>query len=286
MEITLSVVREFLAAQKTKDELRPQWVAARIGQEGYDELRAAFRTADDTTEDLLPQVIDGLRQAQVDDVTDELLDALSEDERTRLHKVFSERGLLELLEASTNDLAGAIKKYRKASALSTAARELNMRRRQLPYGEFVDGLSFPPAGVDEDAWRQVVEMLGAEEEIVDEENADNTDVDLEDVTSEAAYRIERRLRARNDAADERLVALLSDVVQNGTFDRVIADLDPDLRRVAREFQSHVPMPQLQPQPKPDPRPVAVIDDVATDEAVLSEEEQAVVADLLKDLGWN
>lgn len=285
METTISLLRDFLAAQQHKENTKTAWKNMNVGAEGYHEAQSAFRAADDRTEDLFAQAVEALQTAQGNDEIDAVVDSLTDAQSTKLHKILSERGLHMLMDGTAEvGLAQSISKYRKASALYSAARELNMRRRQLDPEAFEDALSTGPAAIGEQVWQKLLRMLKDEEAIVEQEMGE--EADPEEVTREAAYRIESRTRARYDELTERLVVVFSRAIDDGSFDRQVADLDGDLRKFAYAFQSHVPMMQPKPQPKPDPRPVAVLDRTETDEVVLSAEDQAAVDEFLNDLGLN
>lgn len=275
----------FLSAQRDKIAKKTRWHGMRSGDDGYLAARQSFRDADDHCEALYGQVVAALQQAQVNDETDEVVDSLGADAAAELTRILAERGDQKLLDSTPSDLAGSISKYRRAARLWTASRQFNQRRRQFDHGDFLAILDDTPAGVDEKSWADVVKLVTREEQAIAAELGDRVEeVEEEDILSEAAARVETRLRLRYDALGDRLVALFSAMIQRGSFDREVAELDGDLRRVAYDFQRRVPMLQPKPQPRPDPRPLQLAD-AETDEEVLSAEDQAAVDDLLRDLGW-
>lgn len=266
MNNLISLLRDFLAAQRDKVVAKSAWIDLSSDDDGYYEKRNAFRTADDRCEELFEQVVPALQQAQGNDEVDEVIDALGTADSTTLSRILSERGLEILLSAAPTSLAGNLTKYRKASALYSAARELNARRRQLDSADFEEVLDTLPAGVDAPSWQKVITMLRDEEAFIEDASGDEAvDLDSDDITAEAAYRIECRTRERYDELGERLVNLFREMMDNGSFDRQVADVDDaELRRMAYDFQRRVPMPQVQPETKVQPREVAVLDRLATE----------------------
>jgi hypothetical protein len=259
----LTMLRDFLAAQQSKADAKSAWTSMNSSDEGYYGARDAFRSADDRCETLFEQIVPSLQAAQANDELEDAIEALDESEAGMLRKLLSDRGLHMLLDAAPTSLAGSITRYRKASAIFTAARELNARRRQLDAADFEECLSAPPAGVDDESWQKVLTMLREEESAIESELGEDADLDPEDITREAAYRIETRTRQRYDSVGERLVDVIRALMDRGMFDIEAAELEPELRRAAYDLQRRVPMPQTQtqtkPQPKPQPLPVAVID---------------------------
>jgi hypothetical protein len=256
MNTTLSLLRDFLAARQDQQTKKGEFLAKHIGEDGYAEANTAFRRADDRYEELFEQVVQALQSAQTEDTTDEVVDALGTQEATALHSLLSDRGLHTLLEANAdNGLAVLICKYRKASALYTAARTLNSFRRQIAPEDFEELLGQAPAGVDNDAWDKVVKLLGSAEEEVEAEDAE---LEPEDITREAAYRVETKTRKRYDELTEKVVSVFRDLMDNGRFDLAVSELEPDERRAAYELQRQVPQPMRQTETKPEARPVDVI----------------------------
>jgi hypothetical protein len=256
MNTNLSLLRDFLAAQQNQQETKAVFLSKHIGDDGYADAQSAFRRADDNYEELFEQIVRALHEAQAEDTTDEVVDALGTQEAERLHRLLSDRGLHTLLEANAdNGLAVLIRKYRKASALYTAARTLNQFRRQIDPADFEELLDHVPAGVDNDAWEKVVKLLGSAEEEVE---AQDGDLEPEDITREAAYRVENKTRKRYDELTEKVVSVFRDLMDNGRFDLAVSELEPDERRAAYELQRQVPQPQRQTQTKPEARPVDVL----------------------------
>jgi hypothetical protein len=255
METTLSLLRDFVAAQQTQQDAKNAFREMRIGMDGYADAQRAFRNADDRYEDLFMQVVPALQQAQADDTTDEIVDALGSDAEA-LRRILAARGIESLLEANAdNGLAVLIRKVRNATALYTAARELNARRRVIDPADFEEQLDQPPAGVNAEAWTKVVKLLGeTEDQLFDAE----PDAEPDDVTREAAHRIEEKLRRRYDQLIEQVVTVFRDLLDGGRFDLAASELEPDDRRAAYELQRVVPQPQRQTQTQTAPRSVTVL----------------------------
>jgi hypothetical protein len=255
METTLSLLRDFVAAQQTQQDAKNAFREMHMGEDGYADAQRAFRNADDRYEDLFTQVVTALQQAQAEDTTDEIVDALGSD-ADALRRILAGRGVDSLLEANAdNGLAVLIRKYRKASALYTAARELNARRRSVDPADFEEYLDQPPAGVDAEAWTKVVRLLGTAEDALYDADPD---AEPEDVTRDAAYAIEEKLRKRYDQLVERVVTVFRDLLDGGTFDLAVSDLEPEDRRAAYELQRVVPQPQRQTQTQTVTREVDVL----------------------------
>jgi hypothetical protein len=259
MKTLLTMLRDFLAAQQTKADAKVAWTSKGIGDDDYHDARSAFRSADDACESLFEQVVPALQFAQAHDELESVLVALGAADTGSLRNLLSERGLHTLLDALPTSLGGSITRYRKASAIFTAARELNARRRQLVVEDFEERIDTPPAGVDEESWQKVLGMLRDEERAIEAELGDESGVDPEEVLREAAYRLENLARARYDTIGERLVEMIRSMMDRGSFEYEAAQLDAELRRALYDIQRRVPMPQLQTQPKPAPRPVEVLD---------------------------
>lgn len=255
METTLTLLRDFVAAQQIQQAVKAKFRDLHLGADGYAEAQRAFRSADDRYEDLFMQVVPALQQAQADDTTDEIVDALGSDADT-LRRVLAERGIDSLLDANAdNGLAVLIRKYRKAAVLYTAAREMNARRRVIDTADFEELLDQPPAGVNAEAWAKVVLQLGQTENALYEVAPD---AEPDDVTREALYRIEEKLRRRYDLLIEQIVTVFRDLLDGGNFDLAVSELDPDDRRAAYELQRVVPQPQRQTQTQSAPREVTVL----------------------------
>jgi hypothetical protein len=90
---------------------------------------------------------------------------------------------------------------------------------------------------------------------------DDIEPEPEDVTRDAAYRVENKTRARYDYLTEKLVEVFRDLIDSGRFDLAVSELEPEERRAAYDLQSRVPQPQRQVQVQPEAKPVAVIDRV-------------------------
>lgn len=258
MNTILSLLRDFIAAQQKQQETKAVFLAKQVDDDGYFEARNAFRQADGAYDAHFEQVVSALQKAQSDDTTDELVDALGTEEAAKLSRLLSDRNVQSLLEANAdNGLAVLIRKYRKATALYTAARELNSRRRQIDPADFEELLDTPAAGCDADAWAKVVQLLGqAEQEI--EADPDNEDLEPEDITRDAAYAVEEKTRKRYDALTEKVVDVFRDLMDSGRFDLAASELEPEDRRAAYELQRHVPQPQRQTQTQTQPRQVDVL----------------------------
>ncbi len=246
MHKLLSLLRDFLNAQQTKVDKRTAWKEMSSGDEGYHGAREAFRIADDRCETTLLLVVPELQTAQINDEIEIVVDALGSTDSAALLRLLSDRGLHMLLNRAPTTLSGIIQKYRRASGVYTAARELSARRRHLDAAEFDAALSTPPAGVEDDSWQRVLLMIKEAEVIV---ATDSEGLTASQIAHEAEYRIETSARERYDQLTTQLVEMFADMLQSGTFDAEVAHLDPELRRVAYELQRRVPLQELQAQAK-------------------------------------
>jgi hypothetical protein len=245
-----TVLRAFLEAQRGKEAARLRWRTVKFGQEGYDKTRSEFLLADSTSETLFGEMTAMLTAARNYGELAELFDSLSEEDVTQLRLVMSERGLMSLLAAEPNSFAEMVRHMRRTSALWTAFKQLNRRRNHcIATGEFV--AEDCPANLDERTWRAAGASLKRR---IEEMREQYPEASLEDIAREAVYELENKARLAYDKSAASLVTAMQRLIESGSLDLEISELDdPELKRAARDFISHVPMPHRQTQPKTDRR---------------------------------
>lgn len=269
----LTILRAFIGTQTEKVSAKTTFLEMHTSDEGWHDARTAFRTLDDRCEDLAADLVTAINQVRANDQLEDALNALTEDEARALRLFADERGFAELLDCSPKGLGELVMKYRREGFIFTAVQALNRMRASCDdsaqWEAILDGES-PRENLNE-GWDKAVEMINAEFTALSEATEDATD---EEIWRDAVYNVERKMRKRFDTVGEQLVDFMRDLVESGRFDFEVSELDPEVRRHARDLVRMVPQLQRQTQTRPEPRPVTVLDRPATDtEAELDTDSQ-------------
>lgn len=258
----LTILRAFICTQAEKVSAKTKFLDMHTSDEGWHDARAAFRSLDDRCEELVAQLVTAITQCRTNDQLEDALAALTDDEVRALRLLADERGFAELLDCASKGLGVLVTKYRRAGFIFTAAQALNRMRASCDdvaeWETILDGES--PAENLNEGWGKAVELLTAEFAKLSETMDDATD---EQIWCEAAYNVERKTRKTLDTLGERLVDCMRELVESGRFDYEVSELDPEVRRHARDLLHMVPQLQRQTETRPEPRPVIVLDRPAT-----------------------
>lgn len=271
----LTILRAFIGTQAEKMPAKTKFLEMKASDEGWHATRDAFRALDDRCEELVTQLVAAINQCRTNDELEEALAALTENEARALRLLADERGFAELLDCTPKGLGELVTKYRRSGFIFTAVQALNRMRASCDdvaeWESILDGES-PRENLNE-GWDKAVELINAEFNTLSE----TMDATEEQVWCEAAYNVERKARKTLETVGERLVDVMRELVESGRFDYEVSELDPEVRRHARDLLRMVPQLQRQTETRPEPRPVTVLDRPATDT------EAELDADSLTDL---
>lgn len=244
------------SAGKAKDEARERWTALlSAGDLAHVEARRKHLALDEEYEARVIALTSALCDIREDGMLDLELAELGEDLMLALRRLASERGFRELLEpVRINDLETLITTWRKAAATLDATQRLNTVRMMSEPETFDDAVEEERDSYrDEEAWERALTLYRKILAGV------QTELELAERMSEAAYAAISRARKHYDTLSEQVQSVLEDLNERGMLDYALADLEPWLRRVVYDAISGglIRQRQRQTQTRPEARPVAL-----------------------------
>lgn len=258
----LDILRAFIGTQDEKVVAKNHFLGLHTSDENWHAARDAFRALDDRCEELAAELVTAINECRTGDQLEDALAALTAAEERALRLFLDSRGMAELLNVEPKGLGELITKYRRAGFIFTAVQALNRMRGSCDdvaqWEAILDGEA--PRENLEEGWDKAVEMIQAAFDAL----VETADAEPEEIWREVAYELERKTRKALDVAGERLVDYMRNLVESGRFDFEVSELEPELRRHARDLLRMVPQVQAVPQTRPEPRTVTVLDRPETD----------------------
>lgn len=243
METLVCAIHDYLVALREKEELKKSMRGMNSSDENWGPSRSRFLTLDERCESLVQGVVEMLMKARIAEDFEETLAAIPDDEMQEFRAALSDRGQHQLLSTVPLDFAETLRRFRRASALFTAVRELNQLRLSLtgvPPEQIRDHDDFVPEAVDRTAWAKVLETFVIDCAAL---HAQFKGVDPEDVQREVSHNLTDKLRKDYDRKCELVVNAITDLVDRGTFEDALYDLEHELLVCARDMVSRVPQRQ-------------------------------------------